>query len=373
MNSSSLPPTIGACPFCNQPFKSAGMLKIHLEKKHPKFQHLPSKRKRAETTTVDAHLDAAQQPTDVTVGGCPFCKQAFKSASGLTNHLEKQHPKLQHLRKRTNRNKGDLDPIEKATDATETVKDAAQPTNDQNFEDELKRLFLDLSDHILQDHAKSPEEQREQINYNGPENSDAGGDPSDTIIPMEDITSFPADREAGKAISTYPFIVQRELMYNFFQPFQNALDYKLARFLYESHVPRARIDEFFKDGLLGQRTDAQRSSSDCSTRFSFRSASTLYRKIDDMAMDPPWKNGFVDFRLAKNTEFWYRDILESLKYLLRRKSFAAHMCWAPVRHFDTQQDRVYTEMNTATWWWDMQVCQYSTFYICEYLAANFRS
>jgi len=92
-------------------------------------------------------------------------------------------------------------------------------------------------------------------------------------------------------------------MYNFFQPFQNAVDYKLARFLYEFHMPRARIHEFFKDGLVGQRTNAQRSSSHSSTRFSFRSASTLYQKIDDMAMDHPWKNGFVDFRLAKNTEF----------------------------------------------------------------------
>jgi len=68
---------------------------------------------------------------------------------------------------------------------------------------------------------------------------------------MEDVPSFPVEREAGKAISTYPFVIHRELMYNFFQPFQNALYYKLARFLYESHVLRARIDEFFKAGLLG--------------------------------------------------------------------------------------------------------------------------
>jgi len=54
-----------------------------------------------------------------------------------------------------------LDAIEKATDATEEVKDAAQPTNDQKFEDELRRLFLDLPDHTIQNHAKSPEEQQE--------------------------------------------------------------------------------------------------------------------------------------------------------------------------------------------------------------------
>jgi len=92
-------------------------------------------------------------------------------------------------------------------DAKEKVQDAVQPTNDQNFKDELRPLFLDLPDHTLQDHTKSPEEQLEQINYNGPENSDAGGDQSDTIIRVQDITNFPADREAGKAISTYPFVI----------------------------------------------------------------------------------------------------------------------------------------------------------------------
>jgi len=59
--------------------------------------------------------------------------------------------------------------------------------------------------------------------------------------------------------------------------------------------------------------------------------------------------------LAKKTEFWYRDILEVLKYLLHLKFFAPHMFWAPVRHFDTQKERVYMEMNTSSWWWDTQV------------------
>jgi len=53
-----------------------------------------------------------------------------------------------------------------------------------------------------------------------------------------------------------------------------------------------------------------------------------------MIIDPVWKNGLVDFGLAKKTEFWYWDILEVLKYLLRLKLFAPHMFWAPVRHFD---------------------------------------
>ena len=74
-----------------------------------------------------------------------------------------------------------------------------------------------------------------------------------------------------------------------------------------------------------------------------------------MIIHPAWKNGFVDFRLGKGTEFWYRDVLQVLKYLLRRKSFAPHMIWAPVKNLDGRRERVYTEMNTASWWWDTQV------------------
>jgi len=124
------------------------------------------------------------------------------------------------------------------------------------------------------------------------------------------------------------------------------------RFFYSAHVPKARIDEFFKDGFLRAKTDTTGLplAPILYARFSFHSAYGLYQKLDNMMMDPAWKNGFVDFRLAKGTEFWYRDILQVLKYLLRRKSFAQHMFWALVKNFDGQDERVYTEMNIASWW-----------------------
>ena len=181
---------------------------------------------------------------------------------------------------------------------------------------------------------------------------------SDANTPTEDGTiSFPVEREAGKAIAAHLFVRQRDPTYNFFQSFQNALYFKLARFFYTVHVPKARIDECFKDGFLGWKSDTQRSplAPMYRIRFSFRSAQGFYRKLNDMISDSAWKNGFVDFRLGKGTEFWYRDILQVLKYLLRRKSFAPHMFWVPVKNFDGQHERVYMEMNTASWWWDTQV------------------
>ena len=149
-------------------------------------------------------------------------------------------------------------------------------------------------------------------------------DKSDESSSLERTLFFPVGREAGKVLASYPFRILRDPDYNFFQPFKGAIDYKLARFFFAAYVPKTRIDEFFQDGFL-TRTDANRSR-----EFSYRSAHTLYKKIDEMSSDPLWRNGFVDFRLAKNTEFWYRDLMLVLKYLLWRKSFASHMIWAPL-------------------------------------------
>jgi hypothetical protein len=57
--------TPGTCPFCNQPFKYAGALLNHLEKKHPK-QDWSRKWKRANSNQTDEHLDAEQEPANVT-------------------------------------------------------------------------------------------------------------------------------------------------------------------------------------------------------------------------------------------------------------------------------------------------------------------
>jgi hypothetical protein len=280
------------------------------------------------------------------IGACPFCSQPFKLAGALANHMEREHPKLQHRlskRKRANTNDNYSN-----LEVEET--DARQAPYSLNFEVELRSLFSEFPDFSPEYEALKRTDYVD-ITYDiDTDNVDAEASLSDANKPMADPTTFPAEREAGKAISASPFTKQRQQSYNFFSPFQNVLDFKLARFFYTAHVPKARIDEFFKAGFVKQETDAGGRP-----RFSFNSSHGLYQRLDTMIVDPAWKNGFVDFRLAKNTEFWYRDILELFKYLLRLKFFAPHMFWAPVRQFDRQQERVYTEMNTASWWWDTQV------------------
>ena len=279
---------------------------------------------------------------------CPFCNQPFKSAGALSNHLEKQHPGQDYRSKRRRTNGASVTRDEPYASSSST--DARGNLGFEEFLQQYSSEAFNFTPNV----RDTPQELQEEISYSG-DNLDSQSEDDaqlQTNEPTEVVTSFPVENQAGKALSVAPFVKERQPLYNFFHPFQNAFDYKLARFFFSAHVPKARIDDFFRDNFFGQQTDTAGS---IPPTFSFRSSHTLYQRIDDMIVDPPWKNGFVNFRLVQNTEFWYRDILEVLKYLLRRKSFVGHMLWAPVKQFDTQQERVYTEMNTASWWWDTQV------------------
>jgi len=155
----------------------------------------------------------------------------------------------------------------------------------------LTELFSDFgilfsqrydSDKLLQEPCKEIIYDRDEDNRDsGPQQLDANKSAGDGTI------SFPPDRETGKSIAAYLFIRQRDPIYNFFLLFRNALDFKPTRFFYSAHVPKARIDEFFKDSFLGAKTNATGLplAPILRTRFSFHSAYGLYQKLDDMMMD----------------------------------------------------------------------------------------
>ncbi|KAF8415071.1 hypothetical protein EV426DRAFT_701828 [Tirmania nivea] len=220
-----------------------------------------------------------------TTGACPFCHKRFKSAGALTNHLENEHPNCQY--RPPKRKYGKVDGGDDGEDDAKNTMDATLSTREKHSEEELWRLFSEFVDFTLHENDNNQRQlqQREEITYhqdNEIDNSDIRDTDSDGSKPIENGIRFSADREAGKVIVLYPFTKERHSMYNFFRPFQHALDFKLARFFYSSQVLKTRINEFFKDDFFGQKTDAGRT-----LRFSFHSAYTLFQKIDEMIIDPP--------------------------------------------------------------------------------------
>lgn len=56
-------------------------------------------------------------------------------------------------------------------------------------------------------------------------------------------------------------------------------------------------------------------------------------------------------------EFYYRDVLESIRCLFGDPQYAQELVFAPERHYtsDERKSRVYHEMYTCDWWWTNQV------------------
>jgi len=55
------------------------------------------------------------------------------------------------------------------------------------------------------------------------------------------------------------------------------------------------------------------------------------------------------------TTFYYRNALDSVRYLVHQVAYRSHMVYAPIREYDSSAERLYSEMETADWWWDTQV------------------
>jgi hypothetical protein len=156
--------------------------------------------------------------------------------------------------------------------------------------------------------------------------------------------------KAGEIVREFLFSQQRSSTFNHLYPFHTARDYKLARFFTVSKIPKKQIDRFFKDKVLSPPTGNSPTSD-----ISFQSGHTFYRQTSKMVQDPEWHTGYVEFPLRPKSVFQYRDILDCIQYLLRQRAFVNNMLWAPVQAFNDEGERMYSEINTGSWWWEEQV------------------
>ncbi|KAF8414714.1 hypothetical protein EV426DRAFT_579159 [Tirmania nivea] len=67
------------------------------------------------------------------------------------------------------------------------------------------------------------------------------------------------------------------------------------------------------------------------SRISYKSAYTFYKQITQMVTDPAWTTGSMEYALCSKREFYYRDIIECIQYLLVQCAFVPHMVWEPVK------------------------------------------
>jgi hypothetical protein len=131
-------------------------------------------------------------------------------------------------------------------------------------------------------------------------------------------------------------------------PFSSTYDFNLAKWFISSGTPQSRINEFFNSGLHGD------------SKSSFTSAYTLHGTIRTMDVEmgqSSWTQGEVNY-WSGPSEFWYRDPITIVKFLLQQRTFVDELVYAPVKVFDAAGQQVFTEMHTGNWWWSTQVRRY---------------
>jgi len=127
-------------------------------------------------------------------------------------------------------------------------------------------------------------------------------------------------------------------------PFSSENDFNLVSWFVRRKVAKSQIDGYLTECLGGM--DSR----------SFRSAYTLRQHLDILAPLREclvWAEATLD-NSRHATTFYYRNIIDCVRYLIRQVAHSSDMVYTPIREDDSSGERLYSEMHMANWWWDMQ-------------------
>ena len=209
---------------------------------------------------------------------CPWCNRVYSSGGHYANHIAKAHPERvgasqTSLPRRTRHVvqveerlvDTTINPEQESADTQDELgdyhhsEDYADPEQADIEEEEEREGFpeLEQSQDIEGDYESNGEADS-QLADDSDSETDSTNEQSDSDIqdlppqkdsippPSQRVEAFPNGHKAGQAIREYQFEKQRSSKYNHLHPFLNSRDYKLARFMIESEVPKNRINQFFK-------------------------------------------------------------------------------------------------------------------------------
>ena len=159
---------------------------------------------------------------------------------------------------------------------------------------------------------------------------------SDTEIPDDSTFSLPGRQEhyprAGGAIGDVDGFEQEhtKLCEDLWAPFNSAHGFKLASWFIQGKVPKSRINEYFSIGLGN------------STLVGYSSMHTLENHL--WSLDPynpclQWFEGQVEDS-KRTLPFFYRNVLDCVRYPLRQIAYQDDLVYAQRREFDHNNERI---------------------------------
>ena len=135
-------------------------------------------------------------------------------------------------------------------------------------------------------------------------------------------------------------------------PFTSAHGFKLASWFFQNKVSKSQINEYFTNRLGN------------SSLAGYNSMHTLKNHL--WILDPysaylQWFEGRVE-DASRTVPFFYRNVLDCVRYLLRQIADRDDFVYLPRQEYDHSGNRIYAEMHTVDWWWDVQVQLSNSFY-----------
>lgn len=259
---------------------------------------------------------------------CSFCRKRYARAGAYEKHLRTTHSNLDIILASTI-----LNPPANSTEHHETgifADNAASKGSDSDYES---------------DAASDP------AGYERNAMNDEPMHEYDTQVLGDNTSSVPATSShypgAGEPIGDVEGYEEelRNLCENAWAPFTNAQGFKLASWFIESKVPKSRINNYFSSGL-GNPASVGYSS--------MYTLENHLQSLDPFGLYLQWLEGQVEDGM-RTLPFFYRNILDCVRYLLRQITYRDDLVYAPRREYDQAGQRIYAEMHTADWWWDVQV------------------
>ena len=142
-----------------------------------------------------------------------------------------------------------------------------------------------------------------------------------------------------------------DMVHGYF-PFKGRRSYAMAKWLYESKTTQGKVDEYFKDPRNKR------------SHLCFSNGRGWLRRLETIPhgiKDDDWTTEHLTIPLefsgvkTHRVMFVYRDILRVIRFLLGYRPFKEELVYAPVRHFNSKDERMFSEMHTGDWWWRTQL------------------
>ncbi|KAI6023062.1 hypothetical protein BKA83DRAFT_4463912 [Pisolithus microcarpus] len=122
--------------------------------------------------------------------------------------------------------------------------------------------------------------------------------------------------------------------------FHDEEEWELARFLMKN-IGQNKMDEFLKLGMVHN------------SRVTFNSTWSFLKKMIDVVGDVVGEDGALKH---EQLELWRQDPVECVEELIGNPAFQDQMAYEPECAYADEkgENRIYDEMWTADWWWEMQ-------------------